>query len=312
MTQQKHWSLKVLRTILVLLFAAVVIAGSLYADEVITLFRQNHQTISGIPLTELKKTTSQVPHEIWQNATPPQGLGSGGSAGVTSQPTTCGAGSTGGFADSANIRQESINWAGYIATGGNYTAVSGAWTIPSFSGNVGNVDATWVGIGGSANNQQDLIQMGTENQVLANGRKVSLLFYEALPEEAQIVSSVAVNPGDTVSTSIVETSTNLWTLTFVDQTNGGHFTTTVSYQSQNNSAEWIEEDPLDANSRSLIPITCFGAVQFSGASATVNGSSRNLSALGAQAIEMTDTSYDSILAIPSGVVGGGSFRVRQL
>jgi len=312
MVRQKHWSLKVLRTILVLLFAAVVIVGSLYVDEVMTVFRQDHQTISGVPLTELKKTTSEVPHEIWQNAQPPQGLGSGGSAGVTSQASTCGAGSTGGFADSTSIRQESINWAGYLATGGNYTSVSGAWTIPSFSGNVGNVDATWVGIGGSANDQQDLIQMGTENQVLAGGRKVSLLFYEALPQEAQIVSSVVVNPGDTVSASIVETSTNLWTLTFVDQTNGGHFSTTVSYESQNNSAEWIEEDPLDANSRSLIPITCFGAVQFSGASATRNGSSLSLGALAAQPIEMTDTSYNSILAIPSVVAGGSSFRVRQI
>lgn len=310
MTAQKHWSLKVLRTILVLLFAGVVIAGSLYVDEVLTLYRESHQSVSGVPLSELKKTTSEVPHEIWQNASAP--TTSGKSVNITAQPVTCSAGSNGGLADSTTVRQMSINWAGYLATGGSYTAVSGSWAVPSFTGSTGNVDATWIGIGGSSNNQQDLIQMGTENQVLANGRKVSLLFYEALPQEAQIVSSVAVNAGDTVSASIVESSVNLWTLTFVDQTNGSHFSTNVTYQSQNNSAEWIEEDPLDANSRSLIPITCFGAVQFSGASATRNGTAQTLSGLGAAPIEMTDTSYHSVLAIPSVISGGSSFRVRQL
>src|SRR5205823_11050596 len=54
---------------------------------------------------------------------------------------------------------ESQNWAGYAATGGAYTGVSAAWTIPdiAFISSPG-VDAAWVGIGGVRS--RDLIQAG--------------------------------------------------------------------------------------------------------------------------------------------------------
>src|SRR5580658_4257781 len=54
----------------------------------------------------------------------------------------------------------SRNWAGYDATNGSYTSVSGTWTIPNATGSGHtSADAEWVGIGGIAN--QDLIQSGT-------------------------------------------------------------------------------------------------------------------------------------------------------
>src|ERR1041385_7576167 len=41
------------------------------------------------------------------------------------------------------------NWAGYVASGGTYTGVSGSWVVPSVSDPTGeSADATWVGIGG--------------------------------------------------------------------------------------------------------------------------------------------------------------------
>src|SRR5262249_9163260 len=45
---------------------------------------------------------------------------------------------------------QSENWSGYAATGGTFTGVSGAWTVPQVSGTTGAADATWVGIGGTS------------------------------------------------------------------------------------------------------------------------------------------------------------------
>src|SRR5580693_2390477 len=56
---------------------------------------------------------------------------------------------------------KSYNWAGYTASGGNFTSVTGTWDIPQISGSASpSADATWVGIGGVTT--QDLIQAGTQ------------------------------------------------------------------------------------------------------------------------------------------------------
>src|SRR5579884_3471735 len=64
----------------------------------------------------------------------------------------------------------SLNWAGYLANSGGYTAVSSSWVVPSATGTGSSqsADATWVGIGGVSTN--DLIQAGTENTVESNGQ----------------------------------------------------------------------------------------------------------------------------------------------
>src|SRR5690348_4888732 len=57
----------------------------------------------------------------------------------------------------------SSNWAGYVAEGGTYTGVSGAWHVPVPQDSAATsvaADATWVGIGGVESH--DLIQAGTQ------------------------------------------------------------------------------------------------------------------------------------------------------
>src|SRR5438128_1026718 len=61
----------------------------------------------------------------------------------------------------------SRNWAGYVATGSNYTAVRGTWVVPTVSSSRIGIDATWVGIGGVRS--QDLIQSGTQATVTRAG-----------------------------------------------------------------------------------------------------------------------------------------------
>jgi hypothetical protein len=93
-----------------------------------------------------------------------------------------------------------------------------------------------------------------------------------------------------------ETSIDYWTISIKDNTNGSSFTTNVEYDSSENSAEWIEEDPSSVDSQ--IPFDDFGSVTFSNASAIENGSSVNLSTSKAQALNMVDE-YDQELASTS-------------
>ena len=105
--------------------------------------------------------------------------------------------------------EQSSNWAGYTATGGTFTAVSGTWTVPNVSAGTGNTvaaDATWVGIGGATST--DLIQAGTQATV-QGGQVVYGAWWETLPQAAQPVP-LDVAAGDTISVSITQQADGTW------------------------------------------------------------------------------------------------------
>lgn len=84
-----------------------------------------------------------------------------------------------------NGQQGSLNWSGYQATGGTFTAVNGTWTVPQPSTNSIGADAAWVGIGGITSH--DLIQAGTEETV--SGGQVSYnAWIETLPQASRDVA----------------------------------------------------------------------------------------------------------------------------
>ena len=159
----------------------------------------------------------------------------------------------------ANTTGTSTNWAGYTTQNGQYTQVSGTWTIPTVTGiSHTSADATWVGIGGISGS--DLIQSGTVNTVNPTGQVTTSAFYELLPSGSTTISTVTVSPGDSVTASLSQTATNQWQISFKDNTTGQSFTTTVSYTSSLSSAEWIEEAPSDGNS--TLPLDNFGTISF--------------------------------------------------
>jgi hypothetical protein len=87
----------------------------------------------------------------------------------------------------------SLNWAGYTATEGSYTSVSGSWVVPEVkNASVGRADAAWVGIGGVESH--DLIQAGTQAVVTRRGVQYQA-WYEMLPD-VSIPVPLAVRPGD--------------------------------------------------------------------------------------------------------------------
>ncbi len=208
---------------------------------------------------------------------------------------------------SSVTQSTSLNWAGYVSTGGTYTSVGGTWIVPTPTGatNVStSADATWVGIGGVTSS--DLIQSGTQ-AVVENGVPTYTAWIEGLPNYQQTIP-LAIHGGDSVTVSLAEQTTNEWTFSFADNTTGQNYSVTVPYVSSHSSAEWIEEMPLAVGARnraSFIPLDNFGTVTFQNATVTANGVSETLSGADAQAMTMTN-SNSTVLATPSGISGNGN------
>jgi len=99
-------------------------------------------------------------------------------------------------------------------------------------------------------------------------------------------------------------SSNEWTIDIDNLSTGQTYSTTVSYDSSESSAEWIEEDPSDS-SGNLIPFDNFGTVPFSDGLTTMDGSSVNIYAANSASITMLNGSGQDI-AVPSDLSDNGS------
>lgn len=204
----------------------------------------------------------------------------------------------------------STNWSGYFASGDKYTSVSSSWTVPTPTGNNTSLsaDASWIGVGGITTS--DLIQVGTDDTVSSGGQVTAGAFYELLPASSTSINSLSINPGDSISALVSQTSSGVWAITITDNTDKQTFSTNVDYSSTLSSAEWIEEDPSNS-SGDLYPLDNFGNVAFSSASTVANGSTLNLSGAGAFSIGMVNSS-GQLIADPSAIGSdGASFSVVQ-
>lgn len=204
----------------------------------------------------------------------------------------------------------SSNWSGYFAATDTYTSVSGSWSVPTVTGISRHTssDAAWIGIGGVTSG--DLIQVGTQDTVSRSGTQTSSAFYELLPASAETITSLSVNPGDSMNASLAEVSSGHWVISITDSTTGKTYSTTVSYTSSHSSAEWIEEDPSNVFG-SLVPFDNFGTVSFSGATTATTSGTLSLDGSNAQPITMVAGS--SAVASPSAIGGDGkSFTVTRM
>lgn len=201
---------------------------------------------------------------------------------------------------------QSQNWAGYAATGGTFTSVSGTWTVPTVSTATSPAaNATWVGIGGVTST--DLIQAGTQ-AIVQGGQVTYAAWIETLPQSSHDVT-LTVSPGDKVSVSITQQSTGNWQVTIKDLTTGKSYQTSVYYQSSLSSAEWIEESPTAG--RQQVPLDNFGKVSFTGATTVENGQTRSIQQANGQQITMS-AGYGQALAQTSTLgSSGSSFTVTR-
>ncbi len=157
----------------------------------------------------------------------------------------------------------SSNWSGQVATGGTYTSVHGSWVVPTVSATIDDeYSATWIGIDGTSS--PTLIQTGTA-QESGSASTDYYPWYELLPNEETPIDQV-VEPGDSMTSSITETSTanQTWSIVLTDTTEGWTFQKSVHYDTPGASAEWIEEAPTVNGEQTTLPD--YGSVAFTGMS----------------------------------------------
>jgi hypothetical protein len=193
----------------------------------------------------------------------------------------------------------SANWAGYVATGGGYTSVSSAWTEPGVSCRSQTTYASfWIGLDGDGSNSVE--QIGTEADC-SGGRAAYSAWYEMYPNGPVGVAG-PISPGDAIHASVSYGGSGRFTLVIGDRSKGWSHTFNAHLDNPAlASAEVIAEAPSDASG--VLPLSAFGAVRFTGASA-------NGTALGSfHPDPITMANGGTTKADPSPISPGGDFTV---
>ena len=198
---------------------------------------------------------------------------------VLAATAACALGSASTAAAATDVSQSSSeNWSGYVVGGAggdsSYRTVSGSWVVPTAHCSSSRAySAFWVGLGG-AGNTEALEQAGTEGNCDEDGNASYYAWYELVPS-APARLNLAVNPGDHISTRVTVNGTAV-AISMTDATTGlGASKGLTMDDPDTSSAEWIAEAPsscgASASSCTPLPLTDFGTVTFTSASATDSG-----------------------------------------
>jgi hypothetical protein len=162
------------------------------------------------------------------------------------------------------------NWGGYIAQG-NFTDISGSWTMPDVTCNSSNdLYAPWIGIDGYGS--QTVEQTGVQVDC-SNGSPEYSGWYEMYPAAPRYFNE-PVDAGDTFTASVVDNGGGAYSLKLSDTTKGWTQTAQSSLSAEDASAEAVIESPTGS-------YPSFNEQDFSGI--TVNGQS--FDTYGPQAID---------------------------
>lgn len=206
---------------------------------------------------------------------------------------------------------QSSNWSGYnigaaypqVPKGTTFTAISGVWVVPTATQHTAGqaeASATWVGIGGGcvtdncSVTDSTLIQAGTEQNVSKTGQATYGTWWEIIPAPS-INTSLAVSPGQRVYVGIKEVKPGVWRIVIKNLSTGKSFVKTTSYSSSMDTAEWIEETPLEigGSGSGLAHMPNLGVVHFG--AGTLNGANPGFRTID----EMQLDNNGQILATPS-------------
>ncbi len=189
------------------------------------------------------------------------------------------------MAPSGSNQYLSINWAGYAnfdQTNGTVTRVSGTWVMASVvcPSKGSQYMVQWVGIDGFSSSTVE--QDGTF-AICDHGVASYYAWWELYPTNAiQVVPSVSVTPGDSISALVVfHPHTDRFTMSVMDLTNGKSFSVTgrqapkYAPYALENGAECIVERPATIIDDKLVflPLANFGVTSFSKCTSTVSGQS---------------------------------------
>jgi Peptidase A4 family len=150
---------------------------------------------------------------------------------------------------------ESSNWSGYADTGSGFSSVTGKWTEPSATcTSTTSLAAFWVGIDGYSS---DTVEQDGTLVECYEGTAYYYTWWEMYPSNDIQVVGETLEPGDSISASVVRSGTS-YTLDVTDSTNPANsFTTTQTCSCANSSAEWIAEAP--SGSSGIYPLADFSS-----------------------------------------------------
>jgi hypothetical protein len=215
---------------------------------------------------------------------------------ATATPTTAATGVT---------QVNSLNWAGYAATGtaGTFTSVASGWIVPSLScATATDMHSSFgVGLDGFGTGSSTAQQIGTEGDCDGN-TPVYSAWFEMFPN-APVTFDNVVKPDDIMEASVTAEGAGVFMLTIFDMTqNWSEVTEQTSNTATLGSAEVIAEAPPEDGA--ISSLSNFGTVVFAGAAI-------NDAALTAPIDEITMVSAEGVtLAVPSTITGGvGNFTV---
>jgi hypothetical protein len=133
--------------------------------------------------------------------------------------------------------------------------------------------AFWVGIGGASAASQALEQIGTQVTCNARGKATYSMWYELVPA-ASVTIKYKVFPGNAITASVAVKGTKV-TVQIRNLSRRTRFTKVLSMSSPDtSSAEWVAEAPsvcISADRCVVVPLTDFGTVSFTNATAIADG-----------------------------------------
>jgi Peptidase A4 family len=199
----------------------------------------------------------------------------------------------------------SSNWSGYAATSTTtqFTSVSSSWVQPAGNCTYGNQYAAfWVGLDGYSSSTVE--QTGSE--VDCAGRTPHYYgWYEMYPGASSDYSN-PVSPGDHFTASVTYTGSNKFVLVLSDTTKRWTQTQTQTLAgAARSSAEVIAEAPCCTARGGILPLTNFGTVSLTGATAATTAAPTAVSLATFNPVEITmpDVSVSSLTS-------SGAFSVK--
>jgi hypothetical protein len=182
--------------------------------------------------------------------------------------------------------EESSNWSGYADTNGTFKSVSASWTQPTGTCKSGDQYAAfWVGIDGYSS--ETVEQTGSEVDCVGKTAEY-YAWWEMYPGGSENYSNT-VKPGDHFTASVVYDGGEDFTLNIADTTQGWSHSNEQSLGETPalSSAEVITEAPCCTDSGGILPLTDFGTVSYT--SATANGDAIGTSSLDPEQIYIADS-----------------------
>jgi hypothetical protein len=197
----------------------------------------------------------------------------------------------------------SLNWSGYASINSTFTDAKGSWTQPAATCNgKSTYSSFWVGLDGYSSGTVE--QLGTEADC-SHGKPVYYAWWEMFPDISHKIGDFTVTPGATYTAEVHSDGGMVFSVTL---SGGGNnpfsLDTSVGPVPSLSSAEWIAEAPsMCAKSCRELPLTNFGTVNFTGASA--NGGAIDNSAWSFDPLTMVGNG-GSVKAAPSALDPTGS------